>query len=133
MEELHISDQGIEELSGVEELVSNPLNFHFKYLLTSYCLFYIFFQAKLTIIDASANSISTVPDLSQLSDLEDLWINDNKITDWKEVDKLAKIPSLSTIYLERNPIYKDDMTGYRRKVMLALEQVKQIDATACRT
>ncbi|KIH67753.1 leucine Rich repeat-containing domain protein [Ancylostoma duodenale] len=57
--------------------------------------------------------------------------NDNRISNWAEVDKLRGLAKLDTVYLERNPIYEDDRTGYRRKVMLALEQVKQIDATMC--
>lgn len=59
-------------------------------------------------------------------------MNDNKIESWAEIDKLANLSSLSTIYLERNPIYNEDRNSYRRKVMLALSQVSQIDASVCR-
>ncbi len=38
--------------------------------------------------------------------------------------------SLKTVYFEHNPIYKD--VNYRRKVMLMLPQVTQIDAIVCR-
>lgn len=58
--------------------------------------------------------------------------NDNQISSWAEIEKLRGLEKLDTVYLERNPIYTDDRTGYRRKVMLALGQVKQIDATMCR-
>ena len=59
-------------------------------------------------------------------------MNDNKIADWAEVNKLAKLAGLRTVYLERNPIYLNDISNYRRKVIMALPQVTQVDATACR-
>lgn len=61
-----------------------------------------------------------------------LKLNDNKVDDWKEVDKLASLGALQTLYMERNPIYGQDPASYRRKIMLALPQIKQIDATECR-
>lgn len=75
--------------------------------------------------------------------------NDNKIASWNEVDTLSKLEQLETVYLERytcesllpliffflfrNPIYKDDITAYRRKVILALPKITQLDATQCRS
>ena len=41
-------------------------------------------------------------------------------------------PALSTIYLEGNPLQKQLATAYRRKVMLELPQVTQIDANFVR-
>uniref|UniRef100_A0A0M3IT51 Protein phosphatase 1 regulatory subunit 22 n=1 Tax=Ascaris lumbricoides TaxID=6252 RepID=A0A0M3IT51_ASCLU len=108
LRELHISDQGLESLAQLSAL------------------------NELTIIDASSNSISKLDGLSHMNNLEDLWLNDNEIADWNEVAKLGKMKSLNTIYLERNPIYKSDVSGYRRKVMLNMPSVKQIDATLCR-
>ena len=52
--------------------------------------------------------------------IEDLWINDCQVEDWKEVDTCKVMTKLSTIYLERNPIYRDQM--YRKKVMMTLPQ-----------
>jgi protein phosphatase 1 regulatory subunit 7 len=43
--------------------------------------------------------------------------------------ELGPISTLETVYLEGNPCQKDDMSGYRRKVILALPQIKQLDAT----
>ncbi|EEB86751.1 hypothetical protein MPER_16176 [Moniliophthora perniciosa FA553] len=57
-------------------------------------------------------------------------MNGYQIPDLRALDpQLAHITSLETIYLEGNPCQKNDMTGYRRKIMLALKQLKQIDAT----
>ncbi|KAJ1367453.1 hypothetical protein KIN20_028364 [Parelaphostrongylus tenuis] len=87
---------------------------------------------KLRIIDISNNEVTSFDGISELKELTDVWANDNRISSWAEVDKLSGLDKLDTIYLERNPIYESDRTGYRRKVMLALQQVKQIDATMCR-
>ncbi len=59
---------------------------------------------------------------------------------WRDVDQLKPMTKLETVYLERNPIWRSqdqDRPGaqdvnYRRKVMLALPWVKQIDATYVR-
>jgi len=57
-------------------------------------------------------------------------MNGNKIPDLQALEpELKSISSLTTLYLEANPCQSNDMTGYRRKIMLALPQLKQIDAT----
>uniref|UniRef100_A0A914NFL2 Uncharacterized protein n=1 Tax=Meloidogyne incognita TaxID=6306 RepID=A0A914NFL2_MELIC len=76
LEELHINDQGIESLNGIENQLNN-----------------------------------------------------NKISSWYEVDKLSKLESLQTVYLEHNPIYNEGCANYRRKAILALPQIRQLDAT----
>lgn len=54
----------------------------------------------------------------------------NKIPDLTSVDKeLRNLKGLRTLYLEANPCQKNDMANYRRKVMLTLPQLMQIDAT----
>jgi protein phosphatase 1 regulatory subunit 7 len=56
--------------------------------------------------------------------------NNNMISDFSQVEKqLAGMQSLETVYFEGNPIQKDLGASYRRKIMLALPQVGQIDAT----
>lgn len=57
-------------------------------------------------------------------------MNGNKVPDLHALDtQLRHIPSLRTLYLEANPCQTSDMTGYRRKIILALPQLTQIDAT----
>jgi len=56
-------------------------------------------------------------------------ISGNKIPDLSALDiELRPIKTLETLYLEMNPCQENDRTGYRRKVMLALPQLIQIDA-----
>lgn len=57
-------------------------------------------------------------------------MNDNQIDNWSDLDELKNAKSLETVYLERNPLQKDPQ--YRRKIMLSLPSVRQIDATFIR-
>lgn len=57
-------------------------------------------------------------------------MNDNQIDNWSDLDELKNARSLETVYLERNPLQKDPQ--YRRKIMLALPSVRQIDAAFIR-
>lgn len=59
-----------------------------------------------------------------------LQMNDNLIESWSDLDELKGAKNLETVYLERNPLQKDPQ--YRRKIMLALPTVRQIDATFVR-
>lgn len=58
-----------------------------------------------------------------------LQFNDNQLDSWEDLDQFKTCTKLQTVYLERNPIWKD--TAYRRKVKLYLPNVTQIDATLC--
>lgn len=58
-------------------------------------------------------------------------MNDNKIPNLHQLTpQLGATKTLETIYLEGNPCQKNDQAGYRRKVILALPQVTQVDATS---
>ncbi|CEL55522.1 hypothetical protein RSOLAG1IB_01534 [Rhizoctonia solani AG-1 IB] len=109
LEEFYISHNGLNKIEGLEK------------------------NLKLRTFDVSGNTITAVENLSHLSELEEFWASDNQIATLNDLEReLGGIKTLSTIYLERNPCEKDDPTGYRRKIMLALPQVKQIDATYTR-
>lgn len=57
-------------------------------------------------------------------------LNGNKIPDLNALEpQLKHLGSLQTIYLEGNPCQEAEGVNYRRKIMLALPQLTQIDAT----
>lgn len=107
------------------------------------------FQLKLRTIDMGNNRIGIIENLSHLTNLEELWVspgksnncsiidegggiqlNDNLVPNLNDVpSQLSQLTSLQTIYLEGNPCQKNDMVHYRRKLILALPQLSQIDAT----
>jgi protein phosphatase 1 regulatory subunit 7 len=55
-----------------------------------------------------------------------------KVADWCEINKLTHMNELATVYFERNPIQQHCPADYRRKLILALPTLSQIDATLCR-
>jgi protein phosphatase 1 regulatory subunit 7 len=60
-----------------------------------------------------------------------LWqCNNNRIAHWAEVEHLASLPRLQTVYLEGNPIAQD--VRYRARVKLLLPRLIQIDALPAR-
>ncbi|KAE8682856.1 hypothetical protein F3Y22_tig00111234pilonHSYRG00084 [Hibiscus syriacus] len=81
LEEIYLSHNGISKMEGLSKLVN------------------------LRVLDVSTNKLTSVDDIQNLTRLEDLWLNDNKI---ESLDGLAEAVSgsrekLTTIYLENNP------------------------------
>ncbi|TDL25510.1 L domain-like protein [Rickenella mellea] len=106
LEEFYISHNGIEMLEGLDNNLS------------------------LRVLDIGTNFIPQLENISHLTKLEEVWANNNRIPDFTQLEgQLRHLSTLETLYLEGNPCQKNDMTGYRRKIMLALPQLKQIDAT----
>ncbi|MBN3314674.1 PP1R7 phosphatase, partial [Atractosteus spatula] len=106
LRELYLSHNGIEVIEGLEN------------------------NKKLTTLDVAANRIKKIENISHLTELQEFWMNDNQIENWGDLDELKNARGLETVYLERNPLQKDPQ--YRRKIMLALPSVRQIDATFIR-
>jgi len=93
-------------------------------------------------LDLAGNRIDSLTGMSHLKQLEELWFNDNQVATWSQVDELRSLDSLTTLYLERNPVWRDprlsqeeaailhrESPDYRRKIMLTLPQLQQLDAT----
>ncbi|KAK5610358.1 Protein phosphatase 1 regulatory subunit 7 [Crenichthys baileyi] len=85
---------------------------------------------KLTTLDDAANRVKKIENISHLTELQEFWMNDIQIDTWSDHDELKNAQSLETVYLELNPLQKD--LPYRRKIMLPLPSVRQIDATFIR-
>ncbi|BEI86868.1 hypothetical protein CcaverHIS002_0702140 [Cutaneotrichosporon cavernicola] len=109
LEELYLSHNGLRKIEGLEK------------------------NTKLRTLDVGNNEIEEVEGVLHLADLEEFWASYNKIPNLRSVEKeLRGLKNLETVYLEGNPCQTNDRAQYRRKVMLALPQVKQIDATFVR-
>ncbi|XP_069752517.1 protein phosphatase 1 regulatory subunit 7 isoform X2 [Narcine bancroftii] len=87
-------------------------------------------QKKITTLDIANNRIKKIENISHLTELQEFWMNDNLIEQWSDLDELKNAKELQTVYLEGNPLQKDP--HYRRKVILSLPSVRQIDATFIR-
>ncbi|KAF7327617.1 LRRcap domain-containing protein [Mycena kentingensis (nom. inval.)] len=109
LEELYLSHNGVERIEGLD-CNARPI--------------------KLTTLDLGNNFVPEIENVSHLANLEELWISGNKIPSLQGLDsQLKNLGGLRTLYLEGNPCQTSDMTGYRRKIILALPQLTQIDAT----
>ncbi|KAK0500554.1 L domain-like protein [Armillaria luteobubalina] len=105
LQELYLSHNGIEKLEGLQDNVN------------------------LTTLDIGNNVVPAIEGIDHLIQLEELWMNNNNIPASVLSSPFPNLPALRTIYLEGNPCQKADPVNYRRKVMLALPQATQIDAT----
>ncbi|GAA6050909.1 hypothetical protein JCM3770_002529 [Rhodotorula araucariae] len=109
LEELYLSHNGLTRIEGLRKLT------------------------KLTTLDVGHNKIEDVSaeELAPLVELEELWANDNQLRTIPSLPESTH-PNLATIYLEGNPLQKELGAAYRRRVMLELPQVQQIDANFVR-
>ena len=83
-------------------------------------------MVNLKILDLSANQLIKLEDLSSnLQSIEELWLNDNKIDNYRQLEHLQCYKTLYSIYLQGNPIYSDGQ--YKRKMLFMLPQLQQID------
>lgn len=106
LEELYLSHNGIQTLRGVETL------------------------PRLRFLDVCNNQIEILDAVSGLSEMEELWISNNKLSDWQALEtQLVPLQHLHTLYLEGNPIQKEAGTRYRRNIKDLLPQLSQLDAT----
>lgn len=138
--------EGLEDLLSLEELYLSHNGLRVLEGLNS--------NLKLTTLDVSANRIEKIDKVDHLSALEEFWVrferpcptilvadsddyglpkaNDNAITSIRGIEEHlgpSKCPNLNTVYLEGNPAQQSEGTAYRRKLVLALPQISQIDAT----
>ena len=105
LEELSVSQNGVERLEGLDGL-------------------------PVLLLDAADNPIGSLDGLADLPQLEDLWLNDTKVP-VSVLEGLAdalraSLPTLSTVYLERTPAGASPV--YHQRLVDALPALAQIDA-----
>lgn len=106
LNELYISENGIEKIENLEE------------------------NKQLETLDLAKNRITRIENIAHLEEIADLWLNHNNVEKWVDVDELKHNKKLDTIYLEGNPISKD--VQYRTKLKFVAPWLNKIDATLCR-
>lgn len=82
----------------------------------------------LQVLDVSNNRISKVENLQGLTQLQDLWLNDNKIPSLEGIeDALSdQRDSLTTIYLDNNPAAT--ASDYKQRILALFPNLIQLDA-----
>ncbi|KAF8988901.1 L domain-like protein [Hymenopellis radicata] len=110
VEELYLSHNGVEKIEGLEQCT------------------------KLNTLDVGNNFITKVEGVAHLGEtLEEFWVSGNKFSSLGEVlVTMEVLKKLKTVYLEANPCQAEEGANYRRKIMLSLPWVEQIDATYVR-
>ncbi|CDZ96948.1 Protein phosphatase 1, regulatory subunit, and related proteins [Phaffia rhodozyma] len=108
LEEIYLSHNGVLQIEGLGD------------------------NKKLRVLDLGNNRIEKIQGLENCTELEEFWANNNKIPNLSTLSHLEKHSHLETVYLEHNPCQTNDQAGYRRKVILGLPQLKQVDATFVR-
>uniref|UniRef100_A0A0R3SXB9 DUF1981 domain-containing protein n=1 Tax=Hymenolepis diminuta TaxID=6216 RepID=A0A0R3SXB9_HYMDI len=110
LEELYISFNGISKIEGLDNLTN------------------------LQTLELAKNRICRIENIGHLHKLEEFWFNDNLVSDWDQIEVLVPMKQLKTLYMERNPIYFAPSSNvmdsaYRRKILLLLPWLRQLDAT----
>ena len=75
----------------------------------------------------SYNQISSLSGIEKLSGLQVLFMSNNKIDKWSEVERLTALPKLRDLLLHGNPItdqFKDNNEGWRLEVLKRLPNLK---------
>jgi Leucine-rich repeat (LRR) protein len=62
---------------------------------------------KLEILDVAINELTEIEGLESCAEtLDELWVNNNNIADWKSVEYLGStMKNLTNIYVAGNPVY----------------------------
>lgn len=80
---------------------------------------------KLEIASLSGNNITTLRHFTRCPCLRELFIRNNKIDNFDEVQYLTELTSLKTLWLMGNPISYDE--NYREKVIYTLPSINKLD------
>jgi dynein light chain 1 len=74
----------------------------------------------------SYNLITSLDGLAPCTALRVLYIGNNKISDWGELDKLSTLPSLKDVLLQGNPIY-DSAPDPATARLMAIKRLPNVD------
>lgn len=79
------------------------------------------------VLSLSVNSIATLSDIQNCSNLQELYIRKNCIPDISEVCYLRDLPRLKNLWLEENPCAEGDADLYRWTVLKNVPQLQKLD------
>ena len=80
------------------------------------------------IIDFACNEIEEISGLEGQADtVDELWINNNKISNWSSIEYLGKtMKNMNNIYLSVNPIYERGQE-FKNKLKETVPCLKELD------
>ena len=68
--------------------------------------------------------------IEKLTNLKTLYLSNNRLKEWAEIERLSALDHLSDLLLIGNPIYndfKENVADYRIEVIKRLPQLKKLD------
>ncbi|XP_057321365.1 dynein axonemal assembly factor 11 isoform X3 [Microplitis mediator] len=80
---------------------------------------------KVEVLSLSVNKINSLSDFQFCSNLKDLFVRRNNITDLNEICYLQNLPNLRNLWLGENPCAERE--GYRMAVIRALPNLEKLD------
>ncbi|KAK2949624.1 putative Cilia- and flagella-associated protein 410 [Blattamonas nauphoetae] len=80
---------------------------------------------NIEVVALSINKIQTLKPFRNCRNLRELYVRKNDITDYHEIDHLANLPSLTTVWLDENPCVQ--FPGYTDYVIAKLQHLEKLD------
>ena len=81
---------------------------------------------RLRVLDVTKNVLEGAEGVEGMEGLEEFWMGDNAVKDWARLEGLRGKKRLTCVYLEGNPVAKEE--GYERRAKNLLPQLTQLDA-----
>lgn len=86
----------------------------------------LLYLRKLKLLDLGNNMIEKIENVENMTQLEDVWLQHNKISTFDGLEKFSK--TVSSIYLQFNPIETDgDATEYQKTVLQKIPHLTELD------
>jgi len=82
------------------------------------------------VLSLSVNTISTLGDIQNCKNLQELYIRKNQIPDISEICWIKDLPRLKNLWLEENPCASGDPELYRQTVIRNIPQLQKLDNVA---
>ena len=104
LEQLYFQQNKIKRISGLEKLT------------------------KLEILDLAVNELESISNLdSQANSLEELWVNNNNVTNWSDLDYLGKtMKKLDNFYIACNPLHARGQE-FKDKIKSTIPSLTQLE------
>jgi len=84
-------------------------------------------MTRLRVLDLGANRIRKIEALEASINLEELWLNNNYISEFDDLKVVQFATNLQTIYLEHNPLQAH--SNYKATILSYIPSLTQLDAS----
>jgi Leucine-rich repeat (LRR) protein len=95
-------------------------------------LYHLKALSNLNQINLQYNQIATIPTLiaENLPQISRLWISDNQITTWKDINGLCGFYQLEDLRINRNPVYESEKSRGRLHVVARFPSLLKLNGSS---